>query len=107
MVSMLSAQSRFHSRSYKRGQSYRASGGAGAYSQPARDTLADAYQALGLRSDVGDDSLKRAYRKLMSENHPDKLMSKGVPDEMIKLATARSQEISTAYQVIREARGLK
>jgi len=51
--------------------------------------------------------LKKAYRRLMSENHPDKLMSKGVPDEMMKLATERAQEISTAYQVIRESRGFK
>jgi DnaJ like chaperone protein len=43
----------------------------------------------------------------MSENHPDKLIARGVPDEMIKLATERSQEISTAYDVIRESRGQK
>jgi len=44
---------------------------------------------------------------LMSENHPDKLIAKGVPDEMVKLGTARSQEISTAYEVIKSARGMK
>jgi DnaJ like chaperone protein len=50
---------------------------------------------------------KKAYRRLMSENHPDKLIAKGVPDEMIKIATERSQEISNAYEVIRNARGMK
>ena len=110
LVSMLLAQSRFHSRAYGGkfdGGFGGSASGSRAYSPPARDRLKDAYQALGVNSDVTDADLKRAYRKLMSENHPDKLMSKGVPDEMIKLATERSQEISTAYQVIREARGMK
>jgi DnaJ like chaperone protein len=48
--------------------------------------------------------LKRAYRKLMSENHPDKLIAKGVPEDMIKLATARSQDIQGAYEMIKKTR---
>lgn len=99
MVDMLLAQARFHSGGYS---GY----GAGPSATPPRDRLADAYRALGIDPGVDDDGLKRAYRKLMSENHPDKLMAKGVPDDLIKLATERSQEIANAYQVIREARGL-
>ena len=71
------------------------------------DRLADAYQALGVKADDSDDVIKKSYRRLMSENHPDKLIAKGVPDEMVKLATERSQEISTAYEVIKNARGLR
>ena len=56
-------------------------------------------------SDVGDKELKRAYRKLMSENHPDKLIAQGVPEDMIKLATERSQEIQAAYEMIKKSRG--
>ena len=101
LVSMISAQARFHAGA---GGGYSSAGRSG---QPPRNQLADAYQALGITSSASDAELKRAYRKLMSENHPDKLMSKGVPDEMVKLATERSQEISVAYQVIRESRGFK
>ena len=69
--------------------------------------LADAYAALGLEQSVDDKALKRAYRKLMSENHPDKLIAQGVPEDMIRLATERSQEIQAAYDMIRKSRGLK
>jgi DnaJ like chaperone protein len=40
----------------------------------------------------------------MSENHPDKLIARGVPDSMIKLATEKSQEIQAAYELIKNAR---
>ena len=42
----------------------------------------------------------------MSENHPDKLIAKGVPEDMVRLATERSQEIQAAYEMIRKQRGL-
>jgi len=67
-------------------------------------TLDDAYAALGADSGASDKEIKTAYRKRMSENHPDKLIAKGVPEEMIKLATTRSQEIQNAYEMIRKSR---
>ncbi len=66
--------------------------------------LDDAYTALGVDSTVSDKELKRAYRRLMSENHPDKLIAKGVPEAMIKLATARAQEIQSAYEMVKKSR---
>jgi DnaJ like chaperone protein len=67
-------------------------------------TQSDAYAALGVERSVSDKELKKAYRRLMSEHHPDKLIAKGVPEDMIKLATARSQEIQAAYEVIKKTR---
>ncbi len=68
-------------------------------------SLDDAYAALGVDSSVTDKELKRAYRKLMSENHPDKLIARGVPADMVKLATEKSQEIQAAYEMVRKSRG--
>jgi DnaJ like chaperone protein len=69
-----------------------------------RKTLEDAYAALGLTPNASDADIKRAYRRLMSQNHPDKLAAKGLPESMREIAEERSREINTAYDVIREAR---
>jgi len=66
--------------------------------------LALAYDALGVSADASDADIKKAYRKLMSQYHPDKLMGQGFPEEMIKSATERSQEIQAAYDLIKKSR---
>ena len=72
---------------------------------PATQTdLATAYDALGVDAGISDAELKRAYRKLMSQNHPDKLAGQGVPQELLKNATERSQQIQAAYDLIKKHR---
>jgi DnaJ like chaperone protein len=90
LLRMATAQEHFHGRD-------------GFAPQPGT-SLEDAYTALGVSAQVDDRELKRAYRKLMSENHPDKLIARGVPEDMVKLATERSQEIQAAYEMIKKAR---
>ncbi len=70
-------------------------------------SLDAAYTALGVTKDSSDADIKRAYRKLMSQNHPDKLIAQGVPEDMIKLATEKSQDIQNAYERIKKDRGMK
>ncbi|QEM80146.1 co-chaperone DjlA [Halomonas binhaiensis] len=77
----------------------------GAGTAESQSSLDDAYKVLGLGPDASDSELKRAYRKLMSENHPDKLASRGLPESMREVAEARTVEIGNAYQRIRQARG--
>ncbi len=72
-----------------------------------QSTLADAYAALGVDEGVSDKDLKRAYRKLMSENHPDKLIARGVPEDMVRLATEKSQDIQAAYERVKKSRGMR
>jgi DnaJ like chaperone protein len=70
------------------------------------DALGDAYKALGVSKESSDQEIKRAYRKLMSQYHPDKLMGQGVPQDMINMATAQTQEIQTAYDLIKKSRNM-
>lgn len=68
--------------------------------------LDEAYAQLGLKSSASEAEIKRAYRKLISQHHPDKLVARGLPEEMMKLATQKTQEIRRAYERIQEARGM-
>jgi DnaJ like chaperone protein len=66
--------------------------------------LDDAYRALGVDPSASDAQVKRAYRKLMSENHPDKLAGRGLPESMREIAEERTREITAAYRLVNEAR---
>ncbi|MBU1424836.1 MAG: co-chaperone DjlA [Gammaproteobacteria bacterium] len=70
------------------------------------DALDDAYKALGVGKDATDAEVKRAYRKLMSQYHPDKLMGQGLPADMIAMATEQAKEIQVAYDMIKKSRNL-
>ncbi len=95
------AQGQYY-QSYQHQQSQGSSGQDG-YS--AGSLLKSAYETLGLKSGASRQEVKRAYRKLMSEYHPDKLMAKGLPDSMIKMATEKTQSIRAAYEQICKANG--
>ena len=71
------------------------------------DDLAAAYQTLGVSPQASDADVKTAYRRLMKENHPDKLVSRGLPEAMIKLAQEKVQQINVAYEAIKDSRGFK
>ena len=68
--------------------------------------LDDAYKALGVTKDSSDAEIKRAYRKLMSQYHPDKLMGQGVPEDMIAMATEQAKEIQLAHDLIKKHRNI-
>ena len=68
---------------------------------------ADPYDILGVSRDASDAEVKKAYRKLIMENHPDKLMSQGLPQEFIDLATEKMAAINGAYDIIEKQRGMK
>jgi DnaJ like chaperone protein len=93
LINSFQAQQRFHQ------------SGESEYQQ--KDRLADAYKVLGVTIETSDKDVKKAYRKLMSQHHPDKLVAKGLPEEMMTVAKEKSQEIQAAWEVIRKKRDLR
>ena len=81
-------------------QSY---GSNGSYATSS-SALEDAYKIIGVSKSASDTEVKKAYRRLMSQHHPDKLIHKGLPEEMIEIATNKTQEIQKAYDLISETR---
>jgi DnaJ like chaperone protein len=81
-------------------------GGRRADTRPSGPTLKDAYAILNIAAEASDADVKKAYRRLLSQHHPDKLVSKGLPEEMMKMATQKTHEIRQAYEKIKASRGL-
>ena len=66
--------------------------------------LADAYAVLGVSKRATDPEIKKAYRRMMNQHHPDKLVARGLPEQMVKLATQKTQEIRAAYDTVKKVR---
>ena len=64
------------------------------------------YDVLGVKPSISNDELKSHYRKLVAENHPDKLMARGVPKEFVAIATEKVAAINEAYGQIAKERGM-
>ena len=72
-----------------------------------RDALAGAYEVLDVPPGASNAEVKRAYRRLMSQNHPDKLVARGLPESMLEVAKQKTQAIQAAWERIRESRGMR
>jgi DnaJ like chaperone protein len=68
--------------------------------------VAAAYRTLEVDPTVNDADLTRAYRRMMSRHHPDKLKANGLPDSMLEHAKQRTQAIREAWELLQEHRGL-
>ena len=66
----------------------------------------DAYDVLGLEPSVSDEELKSQYRALVADNHPDKLIARGVPEEFVTIAVEKLAAIEAAYAAIAKQRGI-
>ena len=66
-----------------------------------------AYRVLGVAPEASNEEVKTAYRRLMNQHHPDKLVARGLPESMIGVAEQKTHEVRTAYEKVRTQRGFK
>ncbi|MDJ0683585.1 MAG: TerB family tellurite resistance protein [Alphaproteobacteria bacterium] len=66
----------------------------------------DPYAVIGVKKEDSDEAIKAAHRKLVVENHPDKLVAQGLPEEFIEVANKKLAAINAAYDKIKRERGL-
>ena len=64
------------------------------------------YDVLGIEPSISNEGLKTHYRKIVSDNHPDKLIARGVPKEFVAIATEKIAVINEAYGQIAKERGI-
>ncbi|MNE98085.1 DnaJ-like protein DjlA [compost metagenome] len=67
----------------------------------------DALTLLGVTADCEPAVIKRAYRRLLSQSHPDKLAGSGASPALVRAATDRTRELHSAYNLIRERHGFR
>lgn len=99
---------------HRRGQSYQqyshyTSSGAGPGSRPgysSANNLTSAYQTLGVDRNANESDIRKAYRRLLSRNHPDKLAAKGASESEIKKAAEKTHQIRTAYETVMQSKGI-
>jgi DnaJ like chaperone protein len=72
---------------------------------PPRQHQVNSYEVLGVSPSDSKTDIRRAYKKLMSSHHPDKLIAKGLPPEMVEIAKKKTQNIQAAWEDIKELRG--
>ena len=68
--------------------------------------MADPYQTLGVSKEASNEEIKRAHRRLVVENHPDKMIAKGMPEEFVSIANEKLAAINAAYERVRKERGI-
>lgn len=70
-----------------------------------KNSLAHAYGLFEIGPEATQQDVKKAYRRLLSKNHPDKLIAQGLPEAMIKIANEKTHHIMKAYELICQSRG--
>lgn len=93
-------------RDYQQCRALFGAGARGASGRPAAAVTATDYEVLGLTPRASDDEVKKAYRRIAREYHPDVLQSKGLPEDFMAFAKEKLQKVNEAYDRIKRDRGM-
>lgn len=108
LISMWEAEVRFQAHKQKQQEKYKQYDRRSEHREQARaqesPSLQDAYALIGASERDSTREIKRAYKRLMSQNHPDKLVAKGLPPELMEAAKQKTQDIQAAYELIKKSR---
>lgn len=63
------------------------------------------YQVLGVEQSDNKATIRKAYKRLMSQHHPDKLVAKGLPEEMMKVAEEKAKQVQLAWEKVKDLKG--
>lgn len=110
MIQMILSAQQFRNFDWSQQRSSHQNGYSNEYRQSSYSnapSLDDACKVLGVSANDDQKTVKRAYRKLMNEHHPDKLEAKGLPPEMMEMAKEKAQQIQAAYDFICKNKGWK
>ncbi|MBC9252457.1 molecular chaperone DjlA [Pseudomonas alcaligenes] len=75
--------------------------------EPSPGDYQAALRLLGVQSDSEPAAIKRAYRRLLSRHHPDKLAGSGASAAQLRTATEKTRELQSAYELVRQRRGFR
>jgi DnaJ like chaperone protein len=64
------------------------------------------YDVLGVKPSISDEELTSHYRRLLADNHPNKLIARGVPEEFVTITTEKIVTFNEAYGAIAKERGI-
>ncbi|HRX52722.1 MAG TPA: TerB family tellurite resistance protein [Candidatus Krumholzibacteria bacterium] len=93
-------------RDYQQCRAFFGAGAGGGAGRPAAAVTATDYEVLGLTPQATDDEVKKAYRRIAREYHPDVLQSKGLPEDFMNFAKEKLQTVNEAYDRIKRERGM-
>lgn len=107
LISMFEAEVRFRQAGGRGQRSRRQHQQQQSSNYSSAQNLDDAYRILGAKKNDDERTIKKSYRKLMGEHHPDKLVSKGLPKQALEIAKGKAQDIQAAYELVKKSRGMK
>jgi DnaJ like chaperone protein len=65
---------------------------------------ADPYTVLGIGREASFEEIRKHYRRLVRENHPDRAIARGLPEEFVAIASTRAAALNAAYETIEKGR---